>query len=433
MGLSLPAAFFLASAVVAGGVVFLLWPRRAIPGARTLALLMAAVGFWAATAGFEAAVYDAGLKVLLSKLSYLGSMSAPVLYLLFALEFTGSAAVTRRGTQVLLWLVPAAGVVLAFTNEMHGLVWSAFAPGRPGTHLLVYRHGPGYFVLIAYLYAVMAVATVVLVRQALRGRVLHRRQALAILLGMPLPWLANILYVTGTSPVPELDLAPGAFALTGLALTMGLYRLGLFDLIPIARDLVIEGMEDGVMILDGEVRVLDVNPAARRLCAGCGQLVVGRSVGEPLGGWLARLRAAGRSEAAEEVFGVSGRVIEVRAAPLRGGNPLGDGHLLVLRDITEARRSSDELARTREALAERVRLLEEALADIKRLEDLLPICSYCRRVRSDENYWQQLESYVAAHSGTRFSHGVCPECYEKYIKPELAALAARSGRERGET
>jgi len=57
MGLSLPAAFFLACAVVAAGVVFLLWPRRAIPGARTLGLLMAAVGFCAVTAGFEAAVY----------------------------------------------------------------------------------------------------------------------------------------------------------------------------------------------------------------------------------------------------------------------------------------------------------------------------------------------------------------------------------------
>lgn len=53
------------------------------------------------------------------------------------------------------------------------------------------------------------------------------------------------------------------------------------------------------------------------------------------------------------------------------------------------------------------------------LKELLPICSYCRKVRNDENYWQQIESYVRSHTGTDFSHGICPECYEKQVKPEL--------------
>jgi PAS domain-containing protein len=327
---------------------------------------------------------------------------------------------------LLLWIVPAAGVVLAFTNEMHGLVWSSFTPGRPATHLLVYHHGPGYFVLVAYLYGALAVGTVALLRFALRGGLLHRRQALAILVGVPLPWLANALYVTGASPIPELDLAPAAFALTGLAMALGLYRFGLFELIPFARDLVIESMTDGVLVLDSAGRVLDLNPAARRLCDACGSLTVGERPADPVAGWVKDLR----TRPTEEIFTVSDRVLEVRMAPLRGGRPLGGGLLVVVRDVTEARRASEELANTREALAQRVRELEEAAADIRRLEDLLPICSYCRRVRNDENYWQQLESYLIAHAGTRFSHGVCPECYEKFVKPELAALAARTAAER---
>ncbi len=71
------------------------------------------------------------------------------------------------------------------------------------------------------------------------------------------------------------------------------------------------------------------------------------------------------------------------------------------------------------ALAERVRQLENALARVKRLQGLLPICSYCKRVRNDHNYWQQVEAYITEHSEAAFSHGICPECYEKVVRPEL--------------
>lgn len=64
-------------------------------------------------------------------------------------------------------------------------------------------------------------------------------------------------------------------------------------------------------------------------------------------------------------------------------------------------------------LAARVRELEDAATHIKQLQRIVPICSYCRKVRDDANYWQQVESYIAAHSDTRFSHGICPECYVK--------------------
>ena len=64
-------------------------------------------------------------------------------------------------------------------------------------------------------------------------------------------------------------------------------------------------------------------------------------------------------------------------------------------------------------LAERVAELEAALANVKQLRGLLPICSYCKQVRGDENYWVQVEQYVSAHSDLEFSHGVCPKCYDR--------------------
>ena len=68
--------------------------------------------------------------------------------------------------------------------------------------------------------------------------------------------------------------------------------------------------------------------------------------------------------------------------------------------------------------------LEEALSQIKTLRGLVPICSYCKKIRDDKDYWQQLETYISQRTDAEFSHGVCPECFEKHIRPELDKLRA---------
>ena len=74
-------------------------------------------------------------------------------------------------------------------------------------------------------------------------------------------------------------------------------------------------------------------------------------------------------------------------------------------------------------LADRVQQLEEALGRVKQLQGLVPICSYCKKIRNDSNYWQHLETYLSEYSGAQFSHGICPECYESIVKPELEKLS----------
>jgi phosphoserine phosphatase RsbU/P len=82
-------------------------------------------------------------------------------------------------------------------------------------------------------------------------------------------------------------------------------------------------------------------------------------------------------------------------------------------------------------LGDRVRELEEALSRVKQLSGLLPICSYCKKVRDDQNYWQQVESYVGQHSEAQFSHSICPSCYETIVKPELNQAQESSRRRSG--
>ena len=74
------------------------------------------------------------------------------------------------------------------------------------------------------------------------------------------------------------------------------------------------------------------------------------------------------------------------------------------------------------SLAGRITELQAALAQIKTLQGILPICMYCKKIRDDKQYWQQVESYVSTHTEAQFSHGVCPDCYTKYLQPELDKL-----------
>ena len=72
-----------------------------------------------------------------------------------------------------------------------------------------------------------------------------------------------------------------------------------------------------------------------------------------------------------------------------------------------------------QSLKNRVQELQDALAQVKQLQGILPICSYCKHVRDDQNYWQQVESYISDHSDVQFSHSVCPDCFARVVQPQL--------------
>ena len=116
------------------------------------------------------------------------------------------------------------------------------------------------------------------------------------------------------------------------------------------------------------------------------------------------------------------------------------GRLIWVRSIGEAVRDAEgriirlqgafqDITVRKQAEAEKERLIKElqdALAEVKTLKEFLPICSYCKKVREDENYWSKLESYISKRMGTQFSHGICPECYKMKITPELEEIERRN-------
>jgi CheY-like chemotaxis protein len=105
-----------------------------------------------------------------------------------------------------------------------------------------------------------------------------------------------------------------------------------------------------------------------------------------------------------------------------------DDYMIKPFDLEELRarvHAGGRIVQLQAALSERVRELEAALAQVKQLQGLLPICSYCKRIRDDENYWEQVELYIGKHSGAQFSHGICPACFEEHVRPQLEELSRK--------
>ena len=141
---------------------------------------------------------------------------------------------------------------------------------------------------------------------------------------------------------------------------------------------------------------------------------VGRRVQSPgLDGIeLCRLVRGDRARAHTYVMLLTSR--DGRADMVAGLEAGADDYLIKPFDRAELRARVQVAVRMvtlRETLADRVTALEAALASVKRLEGLLPICAYCKRIRSDGDYWQQVEHYIATHADVQFTHGICPPCY----------------------
>jgi PAS domain-containing protein len=403
-----------ASALIALLTTLAAWGHRFVPGGRSFALMMCAVLVWALMAGMESAAVGVPAKVLFSQLKYVGSSNVAPLFFLFTLAYAGREKAITPIRVVLLWLIPFATVVLAATNSLHGLVWSSFSPGpAPVPNVLSYGHGLWYWISLVYYAVIVLAATIFLLRAALRVQRLYLRQTILLVAGVACPWLGEALYLMSFNPVPGLDLAPIGFAFTGILLLIGMSRFALFDVVPVARSALVERLGDGIVVLDGSHRVVDINPAASA-ALGVGEDIMGRPASEALGPLGALLPHAGEpiGDAVTElaIEGPEPRHFEVSLSELPGRRG-HVGHLIVMHDIT-ARRAAEQ---------EKVKLIGElttALAEVKTLSGMLPVCASCGKIRDDSGYWQSIEQYVSAHSTAQFSHGLCEDCMRK-LYPDL--------------
>jgi diguanylate cyclase (GGDEF)-like protein/PAS domain S-box-containing protein len=353
-------------ACMAGLVALISWGRRNTPGGKSLTALMLAAAIWAGGAALEHATIGIPGQILWSKFEYIGTVSCPVLLLTFAFEYNHLQHWLTRRTIAILFVVPLITLALAFTNEQHNLIWTTFIPSPAGDNLTIFNHGIAFWIgAVGYSYLLILIGTILLIRGAIGLPAHYRRQIVLIVAGALTPWVVNVLYIAGLSPVPGLELTPLVIVFTGAIFAWAIFQFGLLDLVPIARHTLIETMAEGMLVLDQQNRVVDANPAAQHLLGEKTVISIGAYVGDIFNDWpeLKKLFLHNNPEMRTEltVGDSRGGHLEINISPVHDSQQRFTGQFIVLRDITEKRRIQDEL----QDVNEHLRL---QLAEIKTLQ-----------------------------------------------------------------
>jgi PAS domain-containing protein len=410
----LAALAFASSTLLAIAVLLAAWQRRSAPGAYALVAMLVAVCAWTIPATIQLFVGAIEIDILCSKLVYIGVLGAPVLFLVFstqvALPHLRIPPAFYAGFSVPAFVF----LGLVWTNESHHLIWTSITLA-PHSHAYVYGHGPAYFAIYGYLLALITGATALYLIAAWRRPAAFRRMAIAPAAGALLPLAVASTYAMGWTPLAGVDFTPGAFALTALAFALSLTRYRMLDLVPVAKTAVFDRLVDGVVVLDDQRRVLEANASAITLL-GPGLCRVGQAIGEPAATWVSASTVLHEQRPGMLSASHLGKTLEAHVSSIPVRRDDEGGVILLLRDITRQREAETALMIAQQTLRERVQELEQAAAHVRTLQDLLPICSYCKRVRTDHDYWQQIESYVSTRSNVRFSHGICPDCYARVVR-----------------
>ncbi len=341
------------ASVLFGAMILAVWvgvsafERQSLPGRSWLGWMQLAIAFWCLTAALNALLTDTAQRIVVSKFQYIGIMAVPVCWFEFA------RAYTRRPVSPLpwvIWLIPAATVSLALSNDSHHLLWRDIreVPTASGYVLLQYVHGPWFAMVAGFTYVALGVGSVWLGIAVRLQPAQYRLQSQMLMLALIAPWTANLAYISGLVPLKGFDPTPLAFVISGVFFAIGLFRYRLFDLVPVARTVLFDSLGDAAFVIDREGRVVDNNATARGLVS-TEKPLLGQPIERLLPWWNTRPRLGSPSE----VVHAGGHALDVQLRPVLDDSQELSAWLVLIRDVTDRERAEAQ----RRALDQR--LVEE--------------------------------------------------------------------------
>jgi PAS domain S-box-containing protein len=247
------------AAVLAGAIAYYAWQNRTEPGATQLTGIMIGAAVWCALVVLHVLSESVWLTHLFVRMIYPTLAFVIACWFAFGLEFTGREQYLTRRTMGVLAIHPVAvTLVVVFAPE---LLWTTVESSDSLIGIQT-ELGPFFSVHFVYAYGLIVIGVVLLLEYATRTRSVYRGQGLAVLVAVITPVLANAISLAGIVPV---DLSAISYVVTGLAFTWAIFNYKLMDLSPIARDKLVDEIDDGMFVLDREERFTDLNPAAERL------------------------------------------------------------------------------------------------------------------------------------------------------------------------
>ena len=333
------------------GVVVIAWRRRSAIGAIPFLFVLLAAAIWTIGYGVELGGTDLPVTLFWDNVSWIGSTTVIPTWFIFVLQYTGRTKPLSVRNLLLLFSVPLITLLLIWVNPLRYLLStdSRLIPGVPFSSV-VFNYGPWFWVFVAYSYVLLILSTFFIIA-FIRSISFYRGQSIALLIAVIAPWIANIIDISGISPFPALQFTPLAFTVTGVVTVFSLSRFRMLDLVPIARNSVIQSMSDAVIVMDLQQHITDLNPAAERLIGRTLTEVRGQSSMQVASFWSDLVKHFyNRSDVHEELaLTVDGKqhFFDLRISPLIDKKDVLLGRMVVLRDITERQMAMQAIEQAR--------------------------------------------------------------------------------------
>lgn len=324
--------------------------RQHSPASIPMVCLMLGVTVWSLAYAFEIACIDLAGKMFWAKLKFAGVATVPTFWLVIALVYTGRDRWLNLRSLAVLAIPPFVTLLMVWTNDFHGLIWSSLSLGKVGSlYVKISSHGLWFWVHAFYSYVLVIIGSFMILHQSTRAHNLYRAQVVAMVIGALSPCISNVLYVFGLNPLKPLDLTPFAFTITGLAISWGIFRARLLTLLPAARSTVIEKMKDGMMVLDSQNRIVDINRSALRLTGRDKKDLIGQAASTALSQWKPLLTSSA-AEASDEIcleVGESKFHFELSLSSLYDRRNNYTGRIVILHDVTDRKQAEIELEKAK--------------------------------------------------------------------------------------
>ena len=394
-------------AVMTAGVGVHSLKYRNKQGYKLFCLIMADCSLWSISCVMRMISSTPELSLFWFRVYFIAASTLPVLWFAFALQYTGFGKVLTGRRITLLMIIPTITMLLSWLDYKHGWFWTLDFYKEGVFMFADLDRGPGYFLHCIYSYTIAFIGVCLIIWTALRSFHMYRRQALALFVAALVPTITSLSSVLG---ITRVSFGSIGFGLGGLLFIRAVSKYRLLDLLPVAREALVSEMCDAVFVLDDEDRILDLNPATEVLFRCSVADCIGRHISEA---WQQDSefveQLCGRVRSKMEIkFKRDGRIAyyDLSTSAFKDIQGHFSGRMIVLRDITQRKEAEKDKERL-------IGELREALSKVKTLSGMLPICSSCKKIRDDEGYWHQVESYVKAHSEAEFTHGICPDCMHK--------------------
>ncbi|MBN1819543.1 MAG: PAS domain-containing protein [Prolixibacteraceae bacterium] len=353
------------TAVAAVITVIILWKYKKAPGVKYLIFLELSVAIRALSYAFEFGTNVLEEKILWSKISYFGIAYLPVLYFLFTTGFSQKKKWIAKNKILLLCILPTIMIPIVFTNDYHHLVWTDVILDEQ-ENIAHYFHGFAFWIFFLFTELLIFAGLYNLLSSVYKFSSYYRSQVYTLVIGSVIPVIGNLLYVSKINPFPGFDWTPVSFVITGFIISLGVIRFRIFDLVPLARNKLLDIINDSIIVVNSEGIIEDCNPAAQRLSGNSGLKITGRSFNSVFKGFekITKEFDDSAEKRIEYSTGNNKYFYDILITPLKNIEERTSGHLLIFHDITKIKNAEESVKEVNKNLLKEIEKKEKLIEDL---------------------------------------------------------------------